>query len=122
MANSEWIDRRMFRGWQPKEELRELLRLPLVEARAALDERLAWAPRSKLAPFAKLARTIRRYWASIEATIEWKLTNGIAESNNAAIGRLRSTARGFHGPQAVITMIMLDQAGLAPELPWATAP
>ena len=117
----EKANRRMFRGWQLKEELRELLRLPLIQARAALDEWLAWASRSKLAPFVKLARTIRRYRASIEATIEWKLTNGIAESNNAAIGRLRSAARGFHDPQAFITMIMLDRAGLAPELPWATA-
>ncbi|MEX1162281.1 MAG: ISL3 family transposase, partial [Nitriliruptor sp.] len=79
----EKANRRMFRGWQLKEELRELLRLPLIQARAALDEWLSWASRSKLTPFVKLARTIRRYRASIEATIEWKLTNGIAESNNA---------------------------------------
>lgn len=117
----EKANRRMFRGWQLKEELRELLTLPLTQARAALDEWLAWASRSKLAPFVKLARTVRRYRDSIEATIEWKLTNGIAESNNAAIGRLRSAARGFKDPQAFITMIMLDRADLAPELPWATA-
>lgn len=114
-------NRRMFRAWQLKEELRELLTLPLIQARAALDEWLAWASRSKLAPFVKLARTIRRYRASIEATIEWKLTNGIAESNNAAIGRIRSAARGFQDPKAFITMIMLDRADLAPDLPWATA-
>ncbi len=41
----------------------------------------------------KLARTVRDYRASIEATIEWKLTNGIAESNNASIGRVRVNAR-----------------------------
>lgn len=110
----------MFRGWQLKEELRELLRLPLIKAKAALDEWLAWASRSKLAPFVKLARTIRHYRASIEATIEWKLTNGIAESNNAAIGRLRGAARGFQDPQAFITMIMLERADLAPDLPWTT--
>ncbi len=117
----EKANRRMFRGWQLKEELRALLTLPLTQAQAALEEWLAWASRSKLTPFVKLARTIRHYRASIEATIEWKLTNGIAESNNAAIGRLRSAARGFHDPQAFITMIMLDRADLAPELPWATA-
>jgi transposase len=114
-------NRRMFRGWQLKEELRHLLTLPLIQARAALDQWLAWASRSKLAPFVKLARTIRHYRASIEATIEWKLTNGIAESNNAAIGRLRSAARGFQDPNAFITMILLDRADLAPDLPWATA-
>ena len=69
----------------------------------------------------KLARTIRHYRASIEATIEWRLTNGIAESNNAAIGRLRTNARGFHTAQAFIAMIMLDRSGIAPGLPWNTA-
>lgn len=68
----------------------------------------------------KLARTIRVYRTSIEATIEWRFTNGIAESNNAAIGRIRANARGFHDPNAFITMIMLERAGLAPDLPWAS--
>ncbi len=117
----EKANRRMFRAWQLKEELRELLKLPLIQAKAALDQWLAWASRSKLAPFVKLARTIRHYRTSIEATIEWKLTNGIAESNNAAIGRIRSAARGFQNPKAFITMIMLERADLAPDLPWATA-
>lgn len=115
----EGANRRTFRAWQLKEELRDIFALPLIQARAALDAWLAWASRSKLAPFVKLARTIRGYRASIEATIEWKLTNGIAESNNASIGRVRVNARGFHDPQAFITMIMLDRAGIAPDLPWA---
>ena len=46
------------------------------------------------------------------------LTNGIAESNNAHIGRLRAAARGFHTAKAFITMIMLDRAGIKPTLPW----
>jgi transposase len=91
----------------------------LIAARRALDDWLSYASRSQLEPFVKLARTIRHYRASIEATIEWKLTNGISESNNAAIGRIRSAARGFHDPESFITMIMLDRAGIAPSLPWA---
>ena len=112
-------NRRTFRAWQLKEELRDIFALPLLAARRALDDWLAYASRSKLAPFVKLARTIRHYRPSIEATIEWRLTNGIAESNNASIGRIRANARGFHDPNAFITMIMLDRAGLAPDLPWA---
>jgi transposase len=77
------------------------------------------ASRARLTPFVKLARTIRHFRESIEATLEWKLTNGISESNNAAIGRIRSAARGFHEPENFITMIMLDGAGIAPQLPWA---
>ena len=83
-----------------QEELREILELPLFAVRRALNDWLAYASRSKLAPFVKLARSIRHYRASIEATIEWQTTNGFAESNNAAIGRIRTNARGFHGSEA----------------------
>ena len=95
--------------------------MPLYPARRALDDWLSFASRSQLVPFVKLARTIRSYRESIEATIEWKLTNGISESNNASIGRIRANARGFHDPEAFIKMIMLDRAGIAPQLPWLTA-
>lgn len=118
----EKANRRTFRAFQLKEELRDVFSLPLIQARRALDDWLAYASRSRLAPFVKLARTIRAYRASIEATIEWRLTNGVAESNNASIGRIRANARGFHDPQAFITMVMLDRTGLAPNLPWTTAP
>lgn len=117
----ESVNRRLLRAWQLKEELREIFKLPLLAARRALDDWLAYACRSQLAPFVKLARTIRTYRTSVEATIEWKLTNGISESNNASIGRIRANARGFHDPEAFIKMIMLDRAGIAPTLPWATA-
>lgn len=114
----ETANRRTFRAFELKEGLRDIFALPLLQARRALDAWLAYASRSKLAPFVKLARTIRTYRTSIEATIEWRLTNGIAESNNASIGRLRTNARGFHTAQAFITMIMLDRSGIAPQLPW----
>ena len=118
----EAANRRTFRAFQLKEELRDIFTLPLIQARRALDDWLAYASRSKLAPFVRLARTIRTYRASIEATIEWRLTNGIAESNNASIGRIRTNARGFHDPHAFITMVMLDRTGLTPNLPWTTTP
>ncbi len=116
----EKANKRAFRAWQLKEELRDIFALPLPAARRALDDWLHYASRSKLAPFVKLARTVRRYRPSIEATLEWRLTNGIAESNNAAIGRIRTNARGFHDPEAFITMIMLHRPGLAPNLPWTS--
>ena len=104
------------------EELREIFALPVVTACRAVDDWLAYASRSKLKPFVKLARTIRRYRNSIEATIEWRLTDGFAESNNTHIGRLRAAARGFHTAKAFITMTYLDRAGITPNLPWTTGP
>jgi len=103
-----------------KEELRDLFNLGISAARHALDDWLAWASRSKLTSFVKLARTIRHYRASIEATIEWRLTNGIAESNNACTGRIRTNSCGFQDADNFVTRIMLDRAGLTPNLPGAT--
>jgi transposase len=115
----EQANKRCFRAWQLKEELRDIMQMSPIAAERALDEWLSYASRSQLEPFVKLARTVRHYRESLEATLEWKLTNGISESNNAAIGRIRSAARGFHDPSSFITMIMLTRAGLAPQLPWA---
>ncbi|MGH8993230.1 MAG: ISL3 family transposase, partial [Acidimicrobiia bacterium] len=74
----ERANRRAFRAWQLKEELREIFRLALIPAQRALDRWLGFASRSRLEPFVKLARSIRHYRASIEATIEWRLTNECA--------------------------------------------
>ncbi len=112
--------RRLFRAFLLGEELRLLYHLDAADRRPSTAAWLRWASRSKLRPFVKLARTIRAYRPSIEATIEWRVTNGIAESVNSCIGRLRTNARGFHDPQAFITMIMLDRAGIGPHLPWAS--
>ena len=114
----ETTNRRLFRAWQLKEELADIFTMPIRAARRALDDWLHYASRSRLKPFVKLARTIRHYRASIEATIEWGFTNGIAEANNSVIGRIRRNANGFHNPKAFITMIMLDRGGLGPDLPW----
>ncbi|MFV0525064.1 MAG: transposase [Acidimicrobiales bacterium] len=111
-------DPREARGRQLKEELADIFQMPLLKARRALDDWLHFASRSRLAPFVKLARTIRHYRDSIEATIEYGFTNGIAEANNSVIGRIRRNANGFHNPQSFITMIMLDRGGLGPTLPW----
>jgi transposase len=117
----ERANRRIHRAWRLKEELRDIFTKGLVAARRALERWLVYASRSRLEPFVKLARTIRSFREMIEATLEFGFTNGVAESNNASIGRLRTNARGFHDPESFITMIMLDRAGLAPELPWNQA-
>jgi len=111
-------NKRMFRAWQLKEELREIFKMSPIEADQALDDWLRYASRSKLPAFVKLARTIRSYRESLMATIEWGYTNGLAESANAKIGRLRVNARGFHRPEQLISMIFLDQPGIKPETPW----
>jgi transposase len=117
----EAANRRIHRAWRLKEELRDIFTKGIVAARRALDRWLSYASRSRLEPFIKLARTVRAFRDKIEATIKYGFTNGVAESNNASIGRLRANARGFHDADSFIVMIMLDRAGLTPELPWNQA-
>jgi hypothetical protein len=66
----------MFRAFLLKEQLRLLYALedPTL-APAHLDAWLAWASRSRLQPFVKLARTIRRHRAGILAAIRLGLSN-----------------------------------------------
>ncbi len=60
----------MYRAFLLLGELRYLYRLPKDEAADRLDAWLAWASRSKLKPFVKLARTIRQHKSGVLAAIE----------------------------------------------------
>jgi transposase len=115
----ERANKHTLRAWQLKAELRDVLAMPLVAGRKALDDRLSYATRPRPAPFVKLARTILHCRKSLEATPECKLTNGISASNNTAAARIRSEAEGTHDPESFITMVMLAEAGIAPPPPWA---
>src|SRR4051812_35210785 len=75
-----------YRAFLLKEELRLLYQLddPRL-APAHLDAWLAWAARSRLAPFVRLARTIRRHRGGILAAIRLGLSNGRLEGLNSRI-------------------------------------
>jgi len=110
----------MFRAWQLKEELRGIFKLGPVRCETG-DHRLAGVGIEIEARPVRQARPHRPPLPRVDRSNNgMELTNGIAESNNASIGRIRTNARGFHDPKSFITMIMLDRAGLTPQLPWAT--
>lgn len=91
-------------------------------ARKAITEWLAWASRSRLKPFVKVARTIRRHLAGILAYIKDRLTNGLVEGINNRIRVIARRAYGFHSPNSITTMLYLCCSGieLAPPLPQPT--
>ena len=60
----------MYRAFLLNGELRYLYKIPKHEARERLEAWLAWASRSRLKPFVKLARTIRAHQAGVLAAIE----------------------------------------------------
>lgn len=110
----------LYRAYLLKEQLRELLKLPPRQGLEMLARWLAWASRSRLKPFVKLARTLRRQRAALEAMINHRLTNGRVESVNAKIRVIQQRAFGFHHPYALISLAMLTLSGLCPPLPGRT--
>ena len=78
-----------------------------------------WASHSKLKPFVKLSKTLRRFKQGILASISTGLSNGLIEGLNNKIRLLTRRAFGFHSAKALTAMIHLCCGGipLAPALP-----
>lgn len=113
-------NRSLYRAYLLKESLAKVLDyLQPARASEALEEWLCWATRSKLAPFVKLARTIRKHAQRILAYIPTRLANGITEGLNNKIRLITRRAFGFHGPSPLMALIHLCCGGinLAPPLP-----
>ena len=102
-----------YRAYLLKEALRECFHLEPVEARA----QLAWAPRSRLEPFVKLAGTVREHRERIEAAFATGASNGLAESTNTRVRLLHRMAFGFHSAAPLVALAMLKLGGLCPPLP-----
>ncbi|MDQ6730098.1 MAG: transposase [Actinomycetota bacterium] len=108
----------LYRAFLLKEELRLLYHLPdPTLAPEHLDAWLAWASRSRLEPFVKLARTIRRYQAGILNAIGLGLDNGRLEGLNSRIRLISHRSFGFHSPWPLIALIYLCCAGVHVPLP-----
>lgn len=88
----------------------------------ALQDWLAWASRSRLAPFVRVARTIRAHLPGILAYIRWRLTNGLVEGLNRKARMIVGRAYGYHSAEALIAMLFLTCGGiqLYPPLPLPT--
>ncbi len=77
-------NRRLYRAFLLKEQIRLLYHLDdPAAAPAHLDAWLAWASRSKLKPFVKLARTIRARRDGVLAAIRLGISNGGSDHKSA---------------------------------------
>ena len=108
----------MFRAFLLKEELRLLYALedPAL-APPHLDAWLAWASRSRLAPFVKLACTIRRHRSDILAAIQLELSNGRLNGLNSRIRLISHRSFGFHSAAPLIALVYLCCTGIVIDLP-----
>ena len=87
----------LYRAFLLREELRLLYHLPdRALASAHLDAWLAWASRSRLRPFVRLARTIRRHREGIVTAIRLGLFNARLEGLDSRIRLISHRSFGFH--------------------------
>jgi transposase len=117
LSTIQHTNRRLYRAYLLKEQLRQIYRLPADAATALLEAWLKWARRSRLQPFVKLARTITDQRAGILAAIQHGLSNARVEAINTQIRLITRRAFGFHSPDALIALAMLSLADLCPPLP-----
>jgi transposase len=118
LADVQTHNRRLYRAFLLREELRLLYHLgdPAL-APEHLDAWLAWATRSRLKPFVRLARTLREHRAGILAAIRLGLSNGRLEGLNSKIRLISHRAFGFHSADPLIALVYLCCAGITIELP-----
>jgi len=120
LSDVERASKPLFRAYLLKEALRNALsRKQSWRAREELRQWIRWAARSRLEPFQRLSRTIRKHLEGILAYIRLQLTNGLVEGINAKSRVSARRAYGYHSAHALRAMIMLCNGGivLSPALP-----
>lgn len=123
LANLQQANQRLFRGYLLKESLAAALDLKQPgRAKKRLLSWMSWAARSKLKPFVKLARTIRKHLDGVLAYVATGLSNGPLEGLNNKARLITRRAYGFHSAQAFTSMLMLCCGGITldPPLPTPT--
>ena len=108
----------LYRAYLLKESLLELLDAPdRQQAESEARGWLSWASHSRLRPFVRLAKTIRRHLDGILLAVESGLSNARLEGTNNKIRMLSHRAFGFHSAQALIATIYLCCSGIDLQVP-----
>jgi len=119
LADIAALNKPVYKGYLIKEQIREALKVKGETGKMLMRGVTAWAHRCRIPEFARLAKTLSRYKASIDATLDGGPSNGRAEALNAQVNALITRARGFRSATALINMISFVHGGLCPDSPYA---
>jgi transposase len=99
----------VWRAYTLKEALRTIFApdLTLADVTLLIDRFISKATRSRLAPFVRLARTIRRHRDGILAAIRLGINQGRTEALNNKVRLITRRAYGFHTAEAALALVML---------------
>ncbi|HVL02910.1 MAG TPA: transposase, partial [Acidimicrobiales bacterium] len=110
----------IWRAYEMKEQLRAIVAggdLTRDEAHGQLERWCRRASRSRLAPFVKVARTIRQRMGLILNAIEHGISNGRVEGLNTKVRLIVRRAYGFHSAKAALALVMLAAGPITLTLP-----
>ena len=106
-------NKRLYRAYLLKEAMVSVLGCPDESLAATkLDEWIRWAQRSRLAPFQRVAATIRNYAAGILAYVRTGLSNGRTEALNGKARTITRRSYGFHSAHGLIALLKLCCSGI----------
>jgi transposase len=117
LASIQVTNKPLYRAYLLKEQFRQVIAVKGEIGRLLLAGWLRWASRSKLEPFVKIARAIRRHLPAIHNMLDSGLSNARIEANNVHLRVLTRQAYGYHSATPLITMANLRRGGLCPPLP-----
>lgn len=113
LSHLQRANKALYRAYLLKESLAAILDGRQVNvARSKLEEWISWALRSRLEPFRKVAKTIRRHLEGILAYVQTGFSNGATEGLNGKIRTITRRSFGFHRPASLIALIYLCCSGL----------
>jgi transposase len=119
LAELAALNKPLYKGYLIKEQIRQAFKAKGEEGSKLMRGVTAWAHRCRIPEFTRLAKTLSRYKASIEATLAGGPSNGRAEALNAQVNALITRARGFRSATALINMILFAHGGICPDSPYA---
>lgn len=113
LADVQRTNRPLYRAYLLKETLAKILDGGQVNvARDRLLDWIGWAVRSRLPPFRRVARTIRRHLEGIIAYVATGLSSARSEGLNGKIRTITRRSFGFHSAASLIALIALCCGGL----------
>ena len=116
LADVQRTNALLYRAYLLKETLAAILdRRQVHVARDKLLDWIGWANRSKLAPFRRVAKTIKLHIDGILAYVRTGLSNARAEAMIGTVRTITKRSFGFHSAYSLIGLIMLCCSGLALE-------
>ena len=114
ISNVQRTNQPLYRAYLLKETLAKVLDGRQVNvARDKLLDWISWATHSRLAPFRRVAKTIKQHIEGILAYVRTGLSNARAEARIGTVRTITKRSFGFHSPYSLIGLIMLCCSGLA---------